>query len=149
MNDDFPVGRVVLIGIGAVVLVIVLAIGGFFIEQWWTRTTAPIKGRTNQISSINGAENRTFQQEHFETLYGDIKGYVQQIHIQQQALNQSAPGPERDHALVILTGLRDQCVSTVQQYNADANKISADDFRTADVPYQIDQSDPTTDCMAA
>lgn len=104
-------------------------------------------GRGEQIKKINRADNRTFSQEHFHDLLNDIKAYDQQIGVQQAALDaHTAQDAEHDRLAQVVAGIKNQCISTRQQYDADALKISVGAFRDADMPYSIDQQDPTTDC---
>lgn len=73
-------------------------------------------GRGEQIKQINRAENRTFAQEQYVQLLQDIKGYDQQIAVQQAALDaHQAAGNERDRLAQVVAGLKTQCISTTQQ----------------------------------
>jgi hypothetical protein len=104
-------------------------------------------GRGEQIKQINRADNRTFAQEQYHQLLQDIKGYDQQVAVQQAALDaHKAQDAEHDRLAQVVAGLKTQCISTTQQYNAEAQKISKRQFLDAGLPDQIDESDPATDC---
>jgi hypothetical protein len=104
-------------------------------------------GRGKQIRQINDANNRTFAQEEFPQLYQDIKAYDQQISVQQAALDaHKAQDGEHDRLAQVVAGIKSQCISTTQQYNAEAQKISKRQFIEHGLPDQIDSMDPATDC---
>jgi hypothetical protein len=104
-------------------------------------------GRGEQIKQINRADNRTFAQEQYHQLLQDIKGYDQQIGVQQATLvAHQAQDAEHDRLAQVVAGLKTQCISTSQQYNAEAQKISKRQFLDAGLPEQINSSDPETDC---
>jgi hypothetical protein len=129
--------------IGGVVGLLLLSAGGWALG---VALSGP-HGRGEQIKQINRAENRTFAQEQFHQLLQDIKGYDQQIGVQQAALEaHTAQDGERDRLAQVVAGLKTQCISTTQQYNAEAQKISKRQFLDAGLPEQINSSDPETDC---
>lgn len=104
-------------------------------------------GRGEQIKQINRADNRTFAQEQYHQLLQDIRGYDQQIAVQRAALDaHTAQDAEHDRLAQVVAGLKTQCISTTQQYNAEAQKISKRQFLDAGLPEQINSSDPETDC---
>lgn len=123
--------------------VLLLSVGGWALG---VALSGPA-GRGEQIKQINRAENRTFAQEQFVQLLNDVKAYDQQIGVQQAALDaHQAAGTERDRLAQVVAGLKTQCISTTQQYNAEAGKISKRQFLEANLPEQINSSDPETDC---
>lgn len=108
---------------------------------------SPVAGRGNQIKDINRAENRTFSQQHFETLYGDVKTYDQQLAVQTTARD-SVPADdqmEQSRMRAVVAGLQGQCLSVVQQYNADSNKVSVGAFKDTGLPVVLPDG-PETDC---
>lgn len=109
--------------------------------------TSGVHGRGEQIKKINRADNRTFAQEQFVQLLQDIKAYDQQISVQQQALDaHSAQDAEHDRLAQVVAGLKTQCISTRNQYDAEAQKISKERFKDASLPDRVDEQDPSTDC---
>ena len=104
-------------------------------------------GRGNQIKQINRAENRTFAQEQFQQLLNDIKAYDQQIAVAGKAVDEHpTQDTERERLSQVYFGLQNQCINVSAQYNAEAQKISKEKFRDADLPERIDGTDPATDC---
>lgn len=129
--------------IGLVVLIIL----GISAAAWGisVAVSGP-KGRGDQIKQINKASNRTFSQEQFHQLINDIKGYDQQIAVQVEALEaHPTQDEERNRLFAVVTGLRNQCISTRQQYDAEARKISREKFRDADLPEQIGNYQPQSE----
>ena len=111
----------------------------------WNYFTASTKGKIEQTQQINTGQNRTAAQEHFETLYGDIKTQTANIQVAQQALESASPD-DKSRRQTELIGLQQTCNAAVNTYNADARKVSKEEFRTADLPEQIDPFDESTDC---
>lgn len=130
------------IGVFVAVWIGVLAILG--VAFWGFRVlTSDIKGQGNAVIIKNDAVNRIAQQERFEQLYADIKAADLKVEVAHIALQ----GNPIDKTLQTnYTGTINYCISVVADYNALARKYSAEDFRAADLPEQIVQSDPSTDC---
>lgn len=125
-------GVVGLVVIGLVVVAIVgLATTGsiFFQAEAAKRTLAPRITKQNYDS-----RNVIQKQEMFESLYRDIHGYQANIKIAADAYKQSPTSFNQTN----LVGVKQQCVNTVEQYDAEARKITSRDWRAADLPYQID-----------
>lgn len=108
----------------AIVLVWMLVMFSFGIHV----ATAGLIGRGEARIRIESGTNRIEKQELFETLWADVRKYDAQI----KAVDVTAPhGPEN------LNGLKLICISTVEQYNAEARKVSSEQFRAADLPASI------------
>ncbi|MCX6805784.1 MAG: hypothetical protein NT114_03790 [Patescibacteria group bacterium] len=139
----------------AVVLVAPIAIWGIRV------TTSDTRGAGNVEIERNSAENRVRAQAYFEQSYQDIKKFDVQIVDAQKAYNDfvtNNPKPSADDLVaaqiygqqlnsrqVTLTGLQQQCQNTVANYDAEARKTLAAEWRSNELPYQIDSS-PETDC---
>lgn len=128
-------------GIG-IVLVCVLISGVFWGASVLFSDAA---GRGNAIRAKNDAVNRIGKQELFEELWADIKAYDRQIGEAQTSLDAD---PSSTHWQTVRTGLVNQCIDASAQYDAEARKYTARDFRAVDLPPQIDTLDPATDCAA-
>jgi len=100
-------------------------------------------GKGNAIKQKNTANNRIQAQELFEQSYADIKAADKKVKIAKEAL---ATDPADPTLRTNYTGVLQFCVSAVEDYNADARKYSLEDFRSSDLPYQIDEFDLATDC---
>lgn len=123
----WTVGLVVLVG------AIMLALWGFGVF------TADVKGRGELIKTNKSAVNRIQKQEMFEQLYADVNGYKAKISV---ARDQVKADPSDSIAQTNLAGVRQQCIDTVQQYNAEARKVTSRDWRSADLPdQQLNQED--------
>lgn len=94
--------------------------------------TADIKGRGELVKTNKSAVNRIGKQEMFEQLYADINGYPPKIKVQREAVKADPSEITRTN----LVGLQQQCIDTVQQYNAEARKVTSRDWRSADLPDQ-------------
>ena len=142
----------------AVVIIAPVAIWGIRVA------TSDAKGKGNVEIERNSAENRVRAQAFFEQSYADIMKFDVQIGDAQKALADfiaTNPKPTADDLVAAqiytqqlnsrqttLTGLQQQCQSTVAGYNAEARKTLAAEWRSRELPYQIDGSSPATDCKS-
>jgi hypothetical protein len=94
--------------------------------------TSDVKGQGDATRQVNTGDNRLAQQAYFEQTYADIKAADQNLDV---------PGTPTE-----MSGRVIYCRRLVADYNAAARKQIASKFRAADLPAQIDTSDPTTDC---
>lgn len=108
-----------------------------------TVATSGVKGQGDAVIKKNSAENWTAAQARFEDLYAEIKAADDKIDVAQDAL---ALDPEDKTLQTNLSGTTNYCISVVADYNADARKYLAADFKAADLPDQIDEFDTDTDC---
>lgn len=128
------IGRTVL---GLLVLaVLAVVVGGFTLGYRYLFASS--SGKVQKTEIINSGANQLTQQAAFETLFADIKRYDVQ-------LNQAAASND-PHKDTIVLGLENQCADAVAKYDALARTERAEAFRAADLPAQIDVTDPATDC---
>lgn len=135
-----------------VVLPLGLYLGGVF--------ASPAVGRANAYKDKHSASNWTQAQAGFESLYADVIKLDKQVTSAQDDLDQwvkdnpkwQESGPydpvREDHTNYVtdLKGARQQCQNTVADYNARSRTYTLRDFKSADLPQQIDDQDPATDC---
>ena len=132
------------------------------VSIWGIRVaTSDTRGSGNVEIERNSAENRVRAQAFFEQSFEDIKKFDLQIGDAQKAYNDfvtNNPKPSAEDLVaaqiygqqlnsrqVTLTGLHQQCQNTVANYDAEARKTLAAEWRSNELPYQIDGS-PETDC---
>lgn len=99
--------------------------------------TSGVEGRGDQIVKNNEEVNRTGKQEMFEQLYADIKGYQVQISTAAKDVSDNTDPSDANRLKMVLTGLKNQCTSTVQQYNAETHKILSQDWKDPRLPYEL------------
>lgn len=112
--------------------------------------TAGIVGRGEAHIIKESAPNRIIQQAGFEQKFADIQKFDVQVKEAGAAIadwdkaNAGKPdnaigtlAQQRKYLVDVLTGLKQQCQTTVANYNADARKYLAADFRAADLPESI------------
>lgn len=133
-------GRLTLLWVGCVIVFALIVSGGL----WFLNviTSAP-KGQGDAYATKNSAANWTAAQARFEDEYADIVATDRKITIAAAALKAD---PDDATAKDTYAGTVNYCLSIVGDYNADARKYLARDFRAADLPEQIDDSNPATDC---
>lgn len=108
--------------------------------------TADVKGRGDTTIKINEVDNRLFAQGNFHDLYQEIKASDRKL---DQAAADKADHPGDTYFATVYSGLKAHCEDAVGQYNSAANKISQAKFRDESLPFQIDHSNPETDCQEA
>lgn len=130
--------------VGLWVVVAVLFFGLLGIGGWAFKVaTSDVKGQGDAVVQKNSAQNRIAAQARFESLYADIKATDRKLDIYADAVK-AQPGDKT--ARTNLDGTRAYCEAVVGDYNAEARKYLAADFKAIDLPSEIDVNDPTTDC---
>lgn len=136
------VTRQVLKGICLAVVII-----GALTAVWWflfgasVLSSKPI-GQGEAIIQKNSAENWVKAQARFEDMYANIEAADRNIVIAFEAYERDdSTFNERNY-----TGLRMSCQDMVGEYNAAARKFLSEDFRSADLPYEINTMSASTDC---
>lgn len=122
---------------------VILFVGLISIALWaFGVFSSDLKGQGDAIKKKNSATNRIAASERFEDRYQEILQADRRIDV-------LADAAERDPSTVNQTNLTGQinyCLDVVGEYNADARKYTAEEFRAEDLPAQIDNLDPATDC---
>jgi hypothetical protein len=105
--------------------------------------TSDLHGSGEAIKQRYNANNRIAAQERFEERFADIKAADRRIDVAKATLDADPADPT---LRTNYTGAVQYCISAVGEYNADARKYTAEAFRAKDLPAQIDDTDPATDC---
>ena len=142
----------------AVVIIGPVTIWGFRIA------TSDTRGAGNVELERNSAENRIRSQAFFEQSFEDISKFDLQIVDAQKAYDDfvaNNPKPSAEDLVAVqiysqklnsrqvtLTGLQQQCQNTAASYNAEARKTLAAEWRSPQLPYQINDGSPATDCSS-
>jgi hypothetical protein len=101
------------------------------------------KGQGDAVKTKNSAENWTAAQAKFEELHQGIQSADKKTELAAERLAAN-PGDltlQQQHA-----GVQSGCVSLVADYNAESRKFLSEDFKSIDLPHQIDTTDPAFDC---
>jgi len=131
--------KIIWLSVLAVVVLVILSWGGYALS---VAMSGP-KGVGDAIKTKNSAKNWTDAQAGFEDSYQAIVSADKKIAVHQEALKAE---PQSPILQTNLTGTTSMCISAVAQYNADSRKYLKEEFKSADLPYQIDSTDPATDC---
>lgn len=130
------------VGITLLAVVVIAAI-------WWfsfgasVLSSKPI-GQGEAIIEKNSAENWTKAQGRFEDMYAEIVATDQKITVAKERMDTD---PDDRTAKDTYYGTKTICLSFVADYNAEARKFLSADFRSADLPDQISDRQPSTDCQ--
>jgi cytoskeletal protein RodZ len=139
-RDANRAGRFSLGWVGVIVAAVLLlgaAVWGISVA------VSPAKGRGDAYQQKNSAASWTQAQAEFEDNYAEIVSADQRIGVAAKALSAN---PKDGKLNTEYTGIQNYCLQVVADYNADSRKYLKADFKSADLPYQIDLSDPATDC---
>lgn len=118
------------------IIAFVLLIGG--VVWGVTVLLAPVKGEGDKRIIKHDATNMIAAQERFEDLYQDILSTDRKIQVAKEA--------KGDTAVTNLQGLQSYCLGVVGEYNAAARKYTQEDFRSVDLPKEIDNTNTEMDC---
>lgn len=133
-----------------VIVVIVVVIGAIGAAIWYFGVvTSGVKGAGEQTKIVNDGRNRVNAQEWFHTQYNQILAVDRKIDESARALAGAIAAKNETDRIFwrdTLAGQRNRCAQMVGDYNAEANKISRGGWRDPALPYQIDDTDPKTDC---
>lgn len=105
--------------------------------------TSEPKGAGDAARITNDGRNRVNAQEWFVGQYEQIKSTDRRI---TEAAVELKAKPEDEFARTNYRGLVNRCIEMVGNYNAEANKVSRGKWRDDTTPFQIDDTDSTTDC---
>jgi len=131
--------RIVWTALAAVLGIILLSWAGYAAS---VALSGP-KGVGDAIKTKNSASNWTAAQKEFEQRYEEVKALDKIIKTHADAL---AKNPDNQILQTNVTGVTAGCISAVADYNADSRSYLMEDFKSVDLPYQIDDSLPSTDC---
>lgn len=105
--------------------------------------TSDVRGAGDATTQINSGTNRINSQEWFHSQHAAILTADRNL---DQAAADVAAHPGDDFYATNLTGLRNRCVEMVNNYNAEAQKVSRAKWLDPNLPVRIDDTDPATDC---
>jgi hypothetical protein len=131
--------KVVAAVLAAILGIALLAWAGFAVS---VLLSGP-KGQGDAIKTKNSAQNWTAAQARFEKQYQAVISADEKIAVAAETL---ASKPDDLTLQQTLAGIKSACISAVADYNAESRKFLSEDFKSADLPYQIDKSEPATDC---
>lgn len=127
---------------GVLAIIVTLTLIGWAAWAISVAVSGP-KGEGDAIKTKNSSENLIKAQAKFEELHQGIKSADQKTELAGQRLA-SKPDDltlQQQHA-----GIQSGCISLVADYNAESRKFLSEDFKSIDLPYQIDTTDPAFDC---
>lgn len=143
MSEFKEANRGIRWGIGWwLILIVIFALVGAALWGISVAVSGP-KGVGDAVIKKNSSENWTAAQAKFEDMYADIVASDRKIDVAAATL---ATDPEDKTFQQTYAGIQTYCLSVVGDYNAEARKYLAEEFRSADLPAEIDNYDPTTDC---
>lgn len=135
------------LGIGAVALVIILALLLTAGSWLWRYQTAPIRGKVGAEERIESAPSRISNYDHYYDLCATVQATEGALDAQMQALEAAESSDDRSRIRSNIAGLKGQRSRQIAQYNADARKIyTKARFRASDLPPRINADEKNTTC---
>jgi hypothetical protein len=118
-------------------IALVIFIGALSVGLWaFGVFSSDIQGAGNARKQKNAAVTRIGKQEQFEQLAADYNGYLVKITVAKDSVK-SAVGEDVSLRQTELTGLRQICIDTAQQFNAESRKYTARDWKSAGLPLTL------------
>jgi hypothetical protein len=121
------------LGVGWILLIALLVIGGVTSAVIWGIgvATSGVKGAGDAVKINNSAENRIEKQEKFEKLFAGVEANKEKVALHKGIVEAN---PDDKTAKQTLAGVQSACISSVNQYNAEARKVTSMDWKAADLP---------------
>lgn len=140
-------GKGAAIALLALVGVVVLSVGAFFISNEWRRGTANYRGETAQIERTRA--NASFRIQSYEWFFDQcaaVQTSEDQLDIQERELDE-AEGERAGRIRTNLVALENRRAQLINQYNQEAAKErTSGPFRDADLPARLEVSNYDTEC---
>lgn len=140
------------IWIAVVIVICLLAAVPMYAAGWLQRITADFRGQTDVVEQISA--NAGYRIAKYEQFYSDCAA-VQSVEARiREAESELNADPEPDdyrkrQLNTNLSALRGQRADLINDYNAAARmEDTQGNFRSSDLPYQIDIEQETTACTA-
>lgn len=131
------------------IVAIVIGVGVLSGGIWAFKVaTSDVKGAGDATRITNDGRNRINAQEWFHGQYEQVKSADKRLDRAAADLRtaEAAKATDLDFYRTNLTGLTNRCLEMVGNYNAEANKVSRGKWRDPALPFQLDDTDPATDC---
>lgn len=114
---------------------------------WFIRVqTSEVKGAGDAQIITNDGRNRINAQETYHKIYNEILSLDERLTATSEQSSAATTPDDRRYYRQTLDGQISRCLEVVGQYNAATRAVSQAKWRDADLPYEIDQTDPATDC---
>lgn len=121
--------------IAAVVIVIVLAVGGAFAWRW---ATAPARGALDAREQIQSGDFRIQAYDHFYNLCAAVQTAEAAVDATELQITTNTDPSDLNRLQINLNGQTVNRADAVNQYNADARKgYTEGQFRSASLPFTI------------
>src|SRR5688572_27271536 len=132
--------------VGLWVTLAVLSIGALTGGIYWVKVaTAPVKGWGDQQIIVNDGRNRVNAQEWFAGKYGFVKAQDAKLANLREQLEATKGTSDEGLWRSSLSGATNLCLQAIEEYNAEALKISRGQWRSPDMPFSLPDGE-STDC---
>lgn len=141
--------KALLWGLGGLVVLAVLIIAAWAIKY----QTAEVRGKINAHETVQSANSRLANYNHFFDLCAAIQGYESALKVHRGTLEllvtDKASTVDIERTRTVISAVSAQRGRAIAQYNADARKQGTmGQFRDASLPYQLnDDSAGKTQCV--
>ncbi len=127
-------------------VIAVVAVGLIGGGIYWAKVaSAPVKGWGDEQIVVNDGRNRVNAQEWFAGKYGFVKGQDAKLAGMKANLEATKGTPDESLWRSSFTGAQNLCLQAIEEYNAEANKVSRGRWRSPDLPFALPDGE-STDC---
>lgn len=131
--------------LGVIVLIIALTLGGLV----WRYVIAEPRGKVQQEEILQQGQNRIARYDHFFNLCAAVQSDENTMEALRDELATNPPADRVTQINATITALRSGRAEKINQYNVDARKSGTiAQFRSSDLPYQLDMTTEVTLCIA-
>lgn len=137
----------VLSGFGLLALIFLISVYGFGFMQ---RETADFRGETGVIEDTQAESSyRIASYEHFYNKCSSVQSLESRITNMEDELSQVESEQRKTVLNASITASKNRRSQLINSYNADARKEGTmGQFRSSDLPYQLDESEEITTCQS-
>jgi hypothetical protein len=130
--------------LAVIIIVVLLFVGALGAAGWAVKVAiSDTKGKGDSVRIKNSAPNRINAQREFNRRYQDIRATDSKITVFEKVAKEN---PKDRTAQDNLIGTTAYCFAAVGEYNSLAREYTSETFRDTDLPSEIDNLDPATDC---
>lgn len=126
-----------------------LIVGGLLTAVVWAvkvATSGP-RGAGDQARIVNDARNRINAQQWFHDQYAQVAAADTKLDLAYVNVQAGIGTPDEMFVRMTYTGLLSRCVEMREQYNAEARKVTREQWRDPQLPVRLPDTDEHTDCL--
>lgn len=138
----------ILVGVGVLIGIIAVVVGTMFATGTISMLTAPFRGAVEAEEQIQSGTNRIAAYDEFYDVCASVQADEDRLD-NLRAEREDADASRASQLDATITAVENSRAEKIRGYNADARKEYTDgQFRSSDLPYQLDVKEEETECEA-